>query len=222
VANSEKLLLCARFLSKLVRMHISKFLAVICVSAIGSASLLAQRPDNDVQARARAQLREAMGELNGQPATNSMPAAAQPVKPVTVAPTKPMPAQPAVTPAPVVIQKPAMTTPAQPMPMAVKKPGGLSPEAEMRAREALRQAEAQVAMQTPMAGMEPPTRAMRPGSTGVFKEPTIAAPANLTVPPPQLSGSKQQRLDQLLQQYKSDQITSTQYHEQRAKVLAEP
>ena len=205
-------------------MHISKFLAVICVSAIGSASLLAQRPDNDTQARARAQLREAMGELNGQPATNSMPA--QPVKPVTVTPTKPMPApapaQPAVTPAPVVVQKPAMTTPTQPMPMGVKKPGGLSPEAEMRAREALRQATAQADAQTPMPVMEPPSKATRPGPKPVFAETTVAAPAPLTVPPPQLSGSKQQRLDQLLQQYKADQITSAQYHEQRAKVLAEP
>jgi len=40
-------------------------------------------------------------------------------------------------------------------------------------------------------------------------------------PPAALSGSKEQRLQQLLQQYKSDQITPQQYHEQRAKIIAE-
>jgi hypothetical protein len=37
-----------------------------------------------------------------------------------------------------------------------------------------------------------------------------------------ISGDKQQRLAALLQQYRADQITPEQYHQQRAKILAEP
>jgi len=37
-----------------------------------------------------------------------------------------------------------------------------------------------------------------------------------------ISGSKQQRLAELLQLYKSDKITPAEYHQQRAKIVAEP
>lgn len=37
-----------------------------------------------------------------------------------------------------------------------------------------------------------------------------------------ISASKQARLGQLLDQYKADQITPEQYHQQRAAILAEP
>jgi hypothetical protein len=36
------------------------------------------------------------------------------------------------------------------------------------------------------------------------------------------TGSKQQRLDELLQLYRDDTITPLQYHQQRAKIIAEP
>jgi hypothetical protein len=39
-------------------------------------------------------------------------------------------------------------------------------------------------------------------------------------PPPPVSAEKVQKLDALLQQYKADQITPEQYHEERAKILA--
>lgn len=41
-------------------------------------------------------------------------------------------------------------------------------------------------------------------------------------PPPAVSADKEQRLQELLSKYKADQITPEQYHEQRAKILAEP
>ena len=41
-------------------------------------------------------------------------------------------------------------------------------------------------------------------------------------PPPAVSATKQQRLDELLLKYRTDQITPEEYHEQRAKILAEP
>lgn len=51
--------------------------------------------------------------------------------------------------------------------------------------------------------------------------PTMSLPT-LTGPATGLSSAKQQKLDELLNQYRADQITPQQYHEQRAKILAEP
>ncbi len=219
-------------------MHISKVLAVLCVSALGTASLLAQRPDNDVQTRARQQLREAMGELNGVPATNSPPTSVQPANPAPVAPAKPMPApapiQPVVTPVkPAAAPAPAPTQPAvtppvtpmvKPMPTTaaapVKTPAKLSPEAEMKARAALHQAEMEAQPMTYTSAK--PAEGVRPGTKPAYVDVPTATPNPLTVPPPQLSGSKEQRLQALASQYKSDQISAKVYHEQKAKILAEP
>ena len=59
--------------------------------------------------------------------------------------------------------------------------------------------------------------------------PTVSGkqPAPLSLPPlsgpaSSLSAAKQQKLDALLQQYRADQITPEQYHEERAKILAAP
>ena len=37
-----------------------------------------------------------------------------------------------------------------------------------------------------------------------------------------ISAEKHQRLQQLLQKYQADEVTPEQYHQQRAKILAEP
>lgn len=220
-------------------MHISKLLAVFCVSAIGTASVMAQRPDNDIQARARQQLREAMGELNGQAGTNAAPAPTKPVvKQPAPAPTKPAaktPEMAPVKPKPQPQPQPNMEKPAaQKAPEMVKRPAGLSPDAEMRAREALHEAEMQTppsgapvssgrVVQTRPAGPAPSKGvAIRTETKPGYTQAPPGAYNPLPTPPPQLSGSKEQRLGQLLQQYKSDQITPAQYHEQRAKIMAEP
>src|SRR5262249_48659886 len=41
-------------------------------------------------------------------------------------------------------------------------------------------------------------------------------------PPTGLASSKEQRLNNLLEQYKSDNLTPEQYHAARAKILSEP
>ena len=41
-------------------------------------------------------------------------------------------------------------------------------------------------------------------------------------PPPAVAADKEQRLQELLRKYKADQITPEEYHQQRAKILAEP
>jgi hypothetical protein len=51
--------------------------------------------------------------------------------------------------------------------------------------------------------------------------PSMNLPA-LSGPPSPLSPAKQQKLDELLQKYRADQLSPQEYHEQRAKVLAEP
>ena len=51
--------------------------------------------------------------------------------------------------------------------------------------------------------------------------PTLNLPA-LQGPATGLSSTKEQKLNELLNQYRADQISPQQYHEQRAKILAEP
>ena len=49
-----------------------------------------------------------------------------------------------------------------------------------------------------------------------------ATPAEPAAPTTLAPGSKEARLAELLQLYKADRITPTEYHEQRAKIIAEP
>jgi hypothetical protein len=61
----------------------------------------------------------------------------------------------------------------------------------------------------------------KPGKKSVTEQVLESFPP-LQPPPPAISAAKRQRLDDLLARYKADQITPEQYHEQRAKILAEP
>jgi uncharacterized protein YgiM (DUF1202 family) len=65
----------------------------------------------------------------------------------------------------------------------------------------------------PMAE-KPPKKAGK--VTGASAFPPLAAP------PPSVSADKDQRLQKLLRKYRADQITPEEYHQQRAKILAEP
>jgi hypothetical protein len=63
-----------------------------------------------------------------------------------------------------------------------------------------------------------------PSSTASTKAAPVLPSASLPAivgPPSPLPAAKQQKLDVLLQQYRMDQITPEQYHEQRAKILSE-
>jgi hypothetical protein len=66
----------------------------------------------------------------------------------------------------------------------------------------------------------PPTLTPMMGNNQ-YVAPTMALPT-LTGPSTGLSAAKEQKLNELLNQYRADQITPQQYHEQRAKILAEP
>ena len=56
-----------------------------------------------------------------------------------------------------------------------------------------------------------------PKKPAVAKEPIFQPIEGPALP---ISTDKKQRLDELLRQYQADQITPSQYHEQRAKILA--
>jgi cell division septation protein DedD len=66
---------------------------------------------------------------------------------------------------------------------------------------------------TPVAE-KPPKKPTKVTGTSAF--PPIEGPAS------SVSAEKQARLDELLRKYRADQVTPEEYHQQRAKILAEP
>jgi hypothetical protein len=64
----------------------------------------------------------------------------------------------------------------------------------------------------------PPKATPKPAKTVKVLQPFPA----LQAPPAVVSADKQQRLDDLLRKYRSDQLTPEEYHQQRAKILGEP
>ena len=80
------------------------------------------------------------------------------------------------------------------------------------------------AVTAPLAVVPPPIAppSSAPEAKAVPATPkTSEPPAPEPVPLP-ITGVKQQRLTQLLEAYKKDQLTPAQYHQERAKILAEP
>lgn len=73
----------------------------------------------------------------------------------------------------------------------------------------------------PYASQQPQRVVAKSAQPSKQQQPTVSLPP-LAAPATGLSAAKQQKLDQLLQLYRSDQITPQEYHEQRAKILAEP
>ena len=179
------------------------------------------------------------------PAKVKAPKKSAPVAPVVAAPVVavPMVEAPVVEPAPVA--SPTVAEPVAPVVAATEmvQPAPVAMDASQteRLREAVRarmEQEAATPTQpqqvvTQGSDLEPTistTRIVAPTVTAVPMEPTAAAPvvsapvkAPVTFEAPALpiSGSKEQRLAALLQQYKADQISPQEYHEQRAKIIAE-
>ncbi|MEY4385823.1 MAG: hypothetical protein RLY20_1106 [Verrucomicrobiota bacterium] len=100
------------------------------------------------------------------------------------------------TAAPTAASKPAVTAPA-PAPKVVAAPTAPANTAPATTQSAAPVASAQAAKAVPAKA---------------FNEP----------PPAALPTSKEARLAQLLQQYKTDQITPEQYHTERAKIVGAP
>jgi hypothetical protein len=155
---------------------------------------------------------------------------AQPIQPA--APAQPLP--PIAQPAPVRTPAPAVQTTAKPVLVA---PPPVDSEAIAKAREALRQKMNELDMQ-PVAAVAPapvPAIQPKPVAAGGAATPPVLEPTKPTKrsqillsfpplqgPPPAVAADKEQRLQELLRKYRADQITPEDYHQQRAKILAEP
>jgi len=117
---------------------------------------------------------------------------------------------------------PATAVPAQPAPAfqpvpAVVPPAPADPEAIAKAREAMeKKMKELIAQESAEPPAVPPTVPKPAKVKGAPAFPPLAGP------PPAVSADKEQRLQELLRKYRADQITPEQYHEQRAKILAEP
>jgi hypothetical protein len=164
-----------------------------------SGQVTASRPDSEKVAKARAALEDKMKELQEPGGASTQPAVAA----STPAPSRSTPAPVVSNPAPVAHtpevgssapQPTVNTEPNEPLP--TPPPVRKSAQAEHKKSK------------------EPKTPRPMPES-----RPLYALPAG---PPPPVSAEKLQKLNVLLQQYKADQITPEQYHEERAKILAGP
>jgi hypothetical protein len=182
------------------------------------------------------------------PAAVRTPAPAVTLKPTPLPPPPvPKPATPAVTstvtPVPAPMPKPTRTpTPApvvkssapvfQPMPAATPTasssdkfmplPAPANSEADQKAEEALRQ---QMGKKPSSVANEEPTMSasnQHPQSRPPTPKQRIRSLPAIGGPPTGLSSAKEQKLAELLEQYKADQLTPDQYHAERAKILAGP
>ena len=85
-----------------------------------------------------------------------------------------------------------------------------------RLREALR-----LRMAEESTKVVAPTQTVTQKETIVTGKPTPSTSASVKAPPLPIPSTKEERLAQLLKQYKADEITPQEYHQQRAKIMAE-
>ena len=232
-------------------MQISKTLLTCGAAALCFIATSARAVDTEADLKLREALRQKMAEVGPETSAPAVaPAPSKPVKAAKPAKAVKAPAQPApvapVAPAP--IAKPAAPVVVQPAqiaaPAQAAAPAAVDEAQAERLREALR-----VRLQQEQANPTPPqqvvthgsdlepavstTKIVAPATTvvapvaaptepAVVPAPTVkAAPVTLVAPASPIPASKEARLAALLQQYKTDQISPQQYHEQRAKILAE-
>jgi hypothetical protein len=202
-------------------MQFPKTSLVIGALALGVAGSLCAA-DNPAQAAARTAMVQKLSELSAQqpPETNAVAApkaaAAKPVKakakvrPATVVTPPAVAAAPtAPAAAPVVAAPTVAVVPAAP----VVEPAKACPAGQVPAAEKTK-AELKVPPAPAPKAEKSAAAAWYPGKeTGL---PPIAGPAS------PLTASQESRLQALLAKYKADQITSEQYQQQRATILAAP
>ncbi len=173
----------------------------------------------------REALHKAMANLNAQPNGNAAQPApqpvVQPVQPVTEPVTQPVVAAPAPTLAPQ--PAPETTAPAvvETAPAGPKPFNRLSPDEQQKLLEAER---------AELTRLNAAEQAAAPAKEHMTPKPAVAKvtpaqPTPMPAPAPAVMApapaSKEQRLNDLLQLYKADKITPYEYHQERAKILAE-
>lgn len=233
--------------SKYHAMQTTKFLVVIgAVAAVWASPLPSfAGPDTEAQAKMREALRQKLETLNPPATTAPAPApkAAAPAPARKVEQPKPAAVAPAAAAPTVVVPVPLEVEPAKPAAVTATATAARSdsrfsevPVADSDAtaekmREALRQKIATEPAPAPavVAATAAPAKPVAPAAPAVAPAPAPAATSAVASPvkpepvvAPAFTGSKQDRLTALLQQYKADQITPQQYHTQRAAIVAEP
>jgi hypothetical protein len=198
-------------------MQISKFPLIFCALGL-CIGLNIRAEDTPAQAAARAAMIQKMQELQGgsaPAAQNPAPAQAAPTEaaaPVVATPTPAAAAPAATTVAPA--ETPAATAPAASTAAAVNQSGDSAAQAAARAALDAKMAE--------LGTLVTPA----PAVVAQGKTPTARTAAEMgtpiVAPALPISMTKEQKLAELLSQYKADRISPEQYHEQRAAILAEP
>jgi hypothetical protein len=228
-------------------MQISRRILIACVTTTFLFPIFLQAAETEAQIKARQALEQKMNELATQPAVPepAKPAVspAKPAKPVEPKPSKVV--APVNEPAPVapVVKKPEARPPqpksASPVFEPVPQPAA-SPDAG-KAREALQQKMSDLSQQPAAATTQttsekpsfqtipgdarparPEQAASEPKQKKVKAEKSATEFQALQGPPTGLSAAKEQRLYELLQDYKADKLSPDEYHTERAKILAAP
>ena len=203
-------------------MNMPKTFLVASALTLGFLTQFAVAKDTEEDMKLREALRERMAEVGTAPAAPVAPA--PPAAPAQVTAPE-LPAPPVVAPVAAPVAKP---TSSAPVPSYLTAPVGQDDPETARMRDALRaRIEQEGPLPEPVVAVAPapapsvaaPTVATWPPVTRPAVEPSGYVP--LEAPAMPIAGTKEQRLQQLLQQYKADQITPKEYHEQRARIIAE-
>jgi farnesyl-diphosphate farnesyltransferase len=168
------------------------------------------------QERLREATRKAIADLNAKNAA-SVPAVI-PVAPI--APTAPV-APVVAVPAPVAPQYVPAPTVAIPAPDAATMRRVQAEQAAQAAAEEKAHHKAEAKLEAEKK-KEAKAEAKAAKSQVAFTTPAVPVAQPLFPPADMAPGSKQARLYELLQRYQRDEVTPTEYHEARAKILAEP
>ena len=223
-------------------MHTQKFLAMISTAAlIGAGSLQAQssRLTPDMEEKAREQTRQAIANLNGQSAAQNPPPSVSPGNQAVPAPmawqvqSAPAP-QGGLSPEMEMKVRAALHQAQADLDAKDKAAADLAAQttsekqaAAMAAQESI--IREQVAAEKAKSEMghkkadDDNAAANRAAAEAAAKNQSMAkTDMTSATPAVMVAGSKEQRLYDLLQLYKADKITPTEYHSQRAKIIAEP
>jgi hypothetical protein len=227
-------------------MHFISRSSAICVAALSIGIFFAHaQQDTPAQIKAREALRQTMKALEAQD-TNQPPTAAQSPAP---APTPSPAATTSVSPAPV-SSPPASGVFSTPPPGSGQMSADSEAIAKARAtlRQKMAELDAQAAQANTVAAAPKPvskskssaapakviTTETTPAAEKTELKPKEAAKPTppkvmsarglppIESPAPTISAAKQQQLQELLQLYQADKISPRDYHDQRAKILAEP
>jgi hypothetical protein len=181
-------------------MQASKISVMMCAAAICASPLLVRAADTEAEAKLRAVLREKMAEQGAPVKPVVTTPKMEEVKPVDTAPVADAGTQEKLR----AVLREKMAEQGAPM-----KPVVTTPKME----------EVKPVDNSRVAAEKEALKQSAKKENAKVKQVETQPVVNPDLP---LSADKQIRLNALLEQYKADKITPQEYHEQKAKILAEP